>query len=144
MPGLARESHIRPMWAASVRALKKGLAGKSLSSPSSPLPTTSVQEMYRLLEDSNLRDQVEGVWTCPERGGSRGKVAMALSLACSAIMDDNPAILQEALKKGLKVFAITTPRENHEALKKAGERVFRDLCTASEAILCQMIDTKDL
>ena len=100
--------------------------------------------MCRLLEDSNLRDQVEGVWTCPERGGSRGKVAMALSLGCSAIMDDNPVILQEALKKGLKVFAITTPRENHEALKKAGERVFRDLCTASEAILCQMIDTKDL
>ena len=126
------------MWAASVRALK-GAAWKvfviSFVTPANS--EARVQEMYRLLEDSNVRDQVEGVWTCPERGGSRGKVAMALSLGCSAIMDDNPVILQEALKKGLKVFAITTPRENHEALKKAGERVSRDLCTASEAILRQ-------
>ncbi|CAE7611739.1 unnamed protein product [Symbiodinium sp. CCMP2592] len=141
---LGKENEIRPMWSASVRALKQ--AGWEVFIISFVTPTHNearVQEMYRMLEAANIRDQVTGVWTCPERGGPNGKVALATSLGCSLILDDNPVILQEALEKGLKVFAITTKRERHQDLaKKPGVRVFRDLCVATEAILCQMIDCR--
>ena len=74
MPGLARESHIRPMWAASVRALK-GAAWKvfviSFVTPANS--EARVQEMYRLLEDSNVQDQVGGSGPALKGAGPGGK-----------------------------------------------------------------------
>ena len=142
---IGRESRIRPMWVESVLALKK--AGWQIAIISYVSPGNNdarSEEIWRELQRTDLRSSVEGVWTCPERGGPKGKVHQAMELGCTAVMDDNPTILQEALDKGLMVFAITTPWEHHKALKKTGVSVFRDLPTASEAILCRMIDVSDL
>ena len=142
---LNQETFIRPMWRDSILALKK--AGWEVCIVSFVTPNNReerLQEIWGQLGEANLTSEIEGVWTCKDRSGPNGKTRLAQELGCKAIIDDAPEILAEALEAGLVVFPITTKRERHEALKKAGVTVYRDLPSASEALLCRMIDPKDL
>ena len=142
---LNQETFIRPMWRESIVALKK--AGWEVCIVSFVTPNNReerLQEIWGQLGEAKLTSEIKGLWTCKDRSGPSGKTRLAKELGCTAIIDDAPEILAEALEAGLVVFPITTRRERHEALKKAGVTVYRDLPSASEALLCRMIDPKDL
>ena len=66
-----------------------------------------------------------------------GKVFLGKKHMADSIFDDQPAILKEALERGMEIWAIQHPHEDHSWLKELGmgHRVFRTFAEAVDAWL---------
>ena len=69
--------------------------------------------------------------------GRGGKVFLGKKHMADSIFDDQPAILKEALERGMEIWAIQHPHEDHSWLKELGmgHRVFRTFAEAVDAWL---------
>ena len=75
--------------------------------------------------------------TTRHKTGKGGKVFLGKKLMADSIFDDQPAILKEALERGLEIWAIQHEYEDHSWLKELGmgHRVFRTFAEAVDAWL---------
>ena len=66
---------------------------------------------------------------------SSGKVFLGKKHMAGSIFDDQPAILREALERGLEIWATQHPHEDHSWLQELGmgHRVFRTFAEAVDA-----------
>ena len=71
------------------------------------------------------------------KNGRGGKVFLGKKHMADSIFDDQPAILKEALERGMEIWAIQHPHEDHSWLKELGmgHRVFRTFAEAVDAWL---------
>ena len=71
------------------------------------------------------------------KNGRGGKVFLGKKHKADSIFDDQPAILKEALERGMEIWAIQHPHEDHSWLQELGmgHRVFRTFAEAVDAWL---------
>lgn len=69
------------------------------------------------------------------RCGVWGKASWAQHLGCTHLADDHAEICQEAWRKGLKVYPVTTRRESHEWAQREGVDTFRTFLDVAAALL---------
>ena len=86
-------------------------------------------------------DGWESMTRTDQRCGPNGKVEYLLSQGISVLIDDTAEILQEALIKGIRVYPITTPHENH-GWNKGNKPAGAPFCHRylADAINCFILD----
>lgn len=73
----------------------------------------------------------------PQKCGAMGKGQACIEHGCFALMDDCEEICQDALRHGIEVFPIKTPKAQRTWYKEMGGQVFKDLWDAVNAFLAR-------